>query len=131
MADSAAGALFEYQQESSLLPPATIAAYVVSSERVVDFTQGYDPKHWSEIWAEAQCNWKQLAYLENIEPPSWIIGDLVRAASAAGMLYHSVRNPNTVCLVLYPEQRAHFSAPVHDPEGKLPLSADSWRSSEP
>jgi hypothetical protein len=50
LAQTPAGALLEYQQESTLLPPATVATYLVSAE-VVDFTGGYTPEDWSPIWA--------------------------------------------------------------------------------
>jgi RES domain-containing protein len=126
LAETAAGALAEYQQESPLLPPATLATYLVTAERVVDFSGGYKPEQWSPIWAEAYCNWKGLAFLEDVEPPSWVIGDLVRAASIAGILYRSAREPAQRCLVLYPEFADQFSAPVYDPDGRLPLDAASW-----
>jgi RES domain-containing protein len=127
LAETAAGALLEYQQESPLLPPATLATFLVTAEKVVDFSDGYDPERWSPIWAEAYCNWKGLAFLEDVEPPSWVIGDLVREASAAGILYRSVRDPTQRCLVLYPEFAEKFSARVYDPDGKLPRNPNSWR----
>jgi RES domain-containing protein len=43
-------ALAEYQGESPLLPPATLATYQVTAEAVVDFTGGYNAEHWSPIW---------------------------------------------------------------------------------
>lgn len=69
-------ALAEYQGESPLLPPATIVAFLVSAHAVVDFSGGYVQGAWNQIWAEAYCNWKSMAFLEAIEPPSWVIGDL-------------------------------------------------------
>jgi hypothetical protein len=82
---------------------------------------------WSAIWAEAYCDWKRLAFYEDIDPPSWVIGDLVREAGAAGLLYRSLRDSSQVCLVLYPELAHLFIAPVHDPDGRLPRNAESWR----
>jgi RES domain-containing protein len=120
-------ALLEYQAESYLLPPATVATYRVSAEAVVDFSAGYTAEHWSPIWAEAYCNWKGMAFLEQIEPPSWVIGDLVREAGHAGILYRSARDPQHLCLVLYPELSHRFRAPVYDPDQLLPRNADSWR----
>ena len=67
-----------------------------------------------------------LAFLEGIEPPSWAIGDLVRDAGYAGILYRSARDPLLRCLVLYPEHADRFLAPVHDPDRRLPRNADSW-----
>ena len=121
-------ALAEYQGEYSLLPPATVATYQVTAEAVVDFTGGYNAEHWSPIWAEAYGNWKGMAFLENVEPPSWVIGDLVREAGYPGILYCSVRNPPQRCLVLFPELADRFRAPVYDPEGRLPRNAVSWKA---
>ena len=121
-------ALAEYQGESSLLPPATVATYQVTAEAVVDFTGGYNAEHWSPIWAEAYGNWKGMAFLENVEPPSWVIGDLVREAGYPGILYRSTRDPAYPCLVLFPELAEKFKAPVYDPEGRLPRNTESWRA---
>ncbi len=121
-------ALPEYQAESSLLPPATVVTFLVTARHVVDFTSGYDPEHWPEIWSEMQCNWKEWAFLENVEPPTWIIGDLVREAGHPGILYRSVRDPSGSCLVLFPELTATtgFTARVHDPGALLPKDGSSW-----
>jgi RES domain-containing protein len=126
LAETAEGALNEYRQESPLLPPATLGTYLVTADQVVDFSGWYNPEQWSPLWAEAYCNWKGLAFLEGIEPPSWAIGDLVRAAGYGGILYRSARVPSHRCLVLYPEFADTFTAPVHDPDRQLPRNADSW-----
>jgi RES domain-containing protein len=126
LAETAEGALNEYRHESPLLVPATLATYLVTAEQVVDFSGRYDADQWSPLWAEAYCNWKGLAFLEDIEPPSWAIGDLVRAAGHAGILYRSARDSSQRCLVLYPELADKFTAPVHDPDRRLPRNADSW-----
>jgi RES domain-containing protein len=127
LADSAEGALREYKGESELLPPATVATYRVSADRVVDFTDGYVAGLWSPIWEDAYCNWQQIALLTEADPAGWVIGDLVIAAGAAGLLYRSVRHPDTTCLVLYPAGSGAFSAPVYDPSDALPKNQDSWQ----
>lgn len=127
LAATAEGALAEYQGESSLLPPATLASYQVTADTIVDFTGGYNAEQWSPIWAEAYSNWKAMAFLESIEPPSWVIGDLVRAAGHPGILYRSARDPRYICLVPFPALAQKFRAPVYDPDGKLPQNAESWR----
>jgi RES domain-containing protein len=121
-------ALLEYQQELPLLPPATVATYLVTAEAVIDFSGGYVENTWSPIWKEAYCNWKGLAFLDKVEPPSWVLGDLARAANAAGILYRSVHDPSVLCIVLYPELSRQFTAPVFDPKGDLPSNADSWKA---
>ena len=130
LAETPEGALLEYQQELPLLPPATVATYLVTAEPVIDFSDGYAENTWSPIWKEAYCNWKGLAFLDEVEPPSWVLGDLARAANAVGILYRSVRDPALLCLVLYPEFSSRFLAPVFDPKGDLPSNADSWASSK-
>jgi hypothetical protein len=111
--------------------PATLITFLVTAKNVVDFTGGYNPEQWQEIWAEAGCNWKNLAYLQGIEPPSWVIGDIVRKAGRPGILYRSFRDPSGVCLVLFPDMAAatEFKAPAHDPDQRLPRDRVSWRPS--
>lgn len=131
LARTAETALLEYQGESPLLPPATVATLLVTANNVVDFTSGYVANAWPEIWAEAYCNWKGLAFLQGIEPPSWVIGDLVREAGRPGILYRSTRDPSGTCLVLFPELAAStgFVASVHDPDRQLPHDQRSWSES--
>lgn len=86
MAATAETALAEYKGESPLLPPATLVTFLVTAKNVVDFTGGYDPAHWTPICAEALGNWKGMAFLEGVEPPSWVIGDIVRDAGHPGIL---------------------------------------------
>ena len=128
LAASADVALLEYQSESALLPPATLASFLVTAENVVDFTGGYVEEMWNPIWAEAYCNWKGMAFLDEIEPPSWVIGDLVREAGYPGILYRSARNPSGICLVLFPDlaKMTGYKASVFDPGALLPQNALSW-----
>ena len=122
-------ALIEYRAEWPFLPPSTLVSFRVTANPVVDFTGGYQAGVWSSIWAEAGCNWKALSMLEDIEPPSWVIGDLVRESGFAGILYRSARSSDGVCLVLFPEMQSHtgFTATAHDPTGELPKNQDSWQ----
>ena len=129
LAATAETALAEYRGESPLMPPATLVTFLVTAKNVVDFTGGYDPAHWTPIWAEALGNWKGMAFLEGVEPPSWVIGDIVRDAGHPGILYRSTRQTQGVCLVLFPavQEAARFAAQVHDPMGTLPRDDSSWR----
>lgn len=128
LAATPATALAEYQGESPLLPPATLVTFLVTATNVVDFSGGYDSTHWTPIWAEAYCNWKGMAFLEGVEPPSWVIGDIVRDAGYPGILYRSTRHADGVCLVLFPEVQSQsgFTAPAHDPTRALPRDDSSW-----
>ena len=122
-------ALAEYQGESPLLSPATLVTFLVTAKDVIDFSGGYDPAHWTPIWAEAHCNWKGMAFLEGVEPPSWVIGDIVRDAGHPGILYRSARHAGGLCLVLFPDTLAtsNFVASVHDPANTLPRDDSSWK----
>lgn len=56
-------ALAEYQGESSLLPPATVATYQVTSEAMADFTGGSSLEESSEpteVWRRAQAMNKRV-----------------------------------------------------------------------
>lgn len=61
-----------------MLPPATLVTFLMTSKHVVDVTGDYDSARWTPIWPEAYGAWKGMAFLEGVEPPSWIIGDVVR-----------------------------------------------------
>jgi RES domain-containing protein len=126
-------ALDEYQGESPLLPPATVVTFLVTAKQVVDFSAGYDSAHWTPIWAEACGNWKGLAFLEGVEPPTGVIGDIVRDAGHPGILYRSARSKGGVCLVLFPEAqpRSGFTARTHDPARALPRDDRPWEGGRP
>lgn len=125
-------ALAEYQGESPLLPPATLVTFLVTAQNVVDFTGGYDPAHWTPIWAEARCNWKGMAFLDGDEPPSWIIGDIVRDVGHPGILYRSARHAGGNCLVVFSDVQpaSGFVARAHDPGNALPQDDSSWKDSK-
>ena len=130
LAATAETALAEYQGESPLLPPATLVTFLVTATDVVDFTGGYEPAHWTPIWAEALGNWKGMAFLEGVEPPSWVVGDIVRDDGYPGILYRSARQTDGVCLVLFlgVQLQSRYRATARDPTGALPRDASSWRN---
>jgi len=45
----------------------------VTEEDVVDFTGGYSAEQWSPIWAEAYCNWRQLALYDPVHDPDQLL----------------------------------------------------------
>lgn len=42
------------------------------------FQKGYVRGEWDELWADWHCEWRRLALYEEIEPPSWLLGDCDR-----------------------------------------------------
>lgn len=118
----------EYQQEKALMPPATVAAYIVTLARVVDLSAGYQVGDWGLEWEDWSCDWRSLAFDLNIEPPSWVLGDLVRATGASGVLFPSLKRvvSDALNLAIYTSAVAADAVTVHDPEGTLPQNQDSW-----
>lgn len=126
LADSHATAIAEYQQRDSLMPPCALVAYRVALSRVVDFRGGYVPDLWPPLWQALSCNWRRMALLENVEPPSWVLADDVQRAGHAGVLFPSERGYG-VNLVIYPDAlRPEDALVVHDPDGALPRDRRSW-----
>lgn len=120
-------ALAEYRQHALLLKPGIITTFLVSRLRVVDFSAGYTADVWDPLWADYACNWRQLAFDEGIEPPSWVLGDLALDASAAGILFPSTVHAGGVNLVLFHSSTLSADAlRVHDPDGQLPRDNRSW-----
>lgn len=113
-------ALEEYRQHARLLPPGTLATFLVSRLRVVDFSAGFAAGTWDPLWADYACKWRQLAFDQGVEPASWVLGDLAMDVGAAGILF-----PSTICtggtnLVLFnPSALPSASLRVHDPNGDL------------
>lgn len=101
-------------------------SYNVSLQQVADFSQGFRPDQWAPIWEDFFCDWRKLV-LEKIEPPSWVISDMVLAAGFAGVLFPSVARSGGINLVIYTNHLTGTDRlSVHDPRGDLPKTQDSW-----
>lgn len=122
-------ALEEYRQGASIAPPATLAAYRVTLDDVVDLSEGYDPATWDVAWADWNCAWRRIARLEKTVPPSWRLADDMVSQGRRGLLFPSTRHPGGVNLVVF---SANLSGgdkvEVHDPDGRLPRDQASWPS---
>ena len=127
LALESATAVREYQQLSPLMPPGTLVAYTVHVAPVADFRAGYDAKHWSALWADFDCDWRELWFNQRVEPPSWALADEVMAAGGKGIVFASQLAPSGVNVVLYNDMLgAQDSLLVHDPADALPKNQDSW-----
>jgi len=124
-----ATAVAEFQQGSPFLPPGLLVSYSLTLDRVIDFTSGYQ-EDWPPIWKDFFCDWRKIRFNEGVEPPSWLIGDLVLEADCAGIIFGSVAHAGGKNLVLYTDQLpAHGSITVNDPRGELPSDQSSWKNS--
>ena len=123
-----ATAIGVYRQLSPLMPPGTLVSYTVRLTPIVDFIAGYDRTHWSELWEEFYCHWREIWFNEHVEPPSWVLADDAIAAGAKGILFASRLVAGGRNLVVYNEMlQAADLLEVCDPGGALPRNQDSWR----
>lgn len=119
-------ALAEYKQTDALLQPALMVAYQLRVESVVDFRMGFSSQ-WDSLWQDFFCDWRRMHFYEGIEPPSWVLGDMVIAAGAKGILFKSVIT-NGTNVVLYNDALTGVDAiTVHDPHHALPKNQSSWQ----
>jgi RES domain-containing protein len=117
-------ALAEYQQDADLLPPGTIAAFHLRLASVVDFSEGFVAGQWDPIWADLHCNWRNLAFRQRIEPPSWTISDLVREAGHSAIIFPSQRAAGQASVVIVPQHlRPDDALYVHDPDQRAAQQA--------
>jgi RES domain-containing protein len=63
-------ALEEYRQGATITPPATIAAYTVRLDPVVDLSEGFDPLVWDSKWAAWDCQGRKIARIDRKTPAS-------------------------------------------------------------
>lgn len=120
-------ALREYQQTSPFLPPCTICSYTVSLQNLVDLRQLHRGEPWDDLWHSWQEDWRHLKFDLHIEPPSWILGDLVLEAGYTGIIFPSLTNRGGVNVVVFNEQiKGSNTIDVNDPDGKLPHDQASW-----
>ena len=120
-------ALAEYMQGSSLPRPATLAAYNINLEDVIDLSAGYDPAVWNEKWAGWNCDWRWIARIEHRTPPSWTLADDAVKSGAAALLFPSTHDSEGTNLVVFTANlTVEDLLVVHDPDGMLPKDQRSW-----
>ena len=83
----------EYQQTSSLLPPATLCSYVARLSPLVDLRQLRAGAPWDPLWQDWREDWRALYFDQHVEPPSWVLSDLVRAQGCTGIIFPSQARP--------------------------------------
>jgi RES domain-containing protein len=112
---------------SSLFHPTTLAAYHLTVEKAVDLGRGYDPDQWDPMWRNWDCAWRNIARVEKRDPPSWLLGDFITSKGCAAIRFPSIRHPGGFVIALYTDLIGpNDRITVHDPDGRLPRSAESW-----
>ena len=101
--------------------------YQISAAPIVDFREGFNAREWDPLWEDFYCDWRALWFNNRIEPPSWVLGDLVLSAGAKGVLFNSRLASTSTNLVLYPNVFDEADTmSVFDPAGALPKNQTSW-----
>ena len=120
-------ALREYQQTSPFLPPCTMCSYTVSLRGLVDLRQLHRGEPWDELWHDWGEDWRHLKFDLHIEPPTWVLGDMVLSNGYTGILIPSQAHEGGTNVVVYMSQlRDGNSVGVNDPDGRLPHDESSW-----
>jgi len=107
-------ALREYQQTSPFLPPCTMCSYTAALCNLVDLRQLHHGEPWDALWHDWREDWRYLKLELNVEPPSWVLSDLVLAHGGSNF-------------VVYMHQlKAGDWIKVNDPDRRLPRDQSSW-----
>ncbi|MBV2150074.1 RES family NAD+ phosphorylase [Sphingobium sp. AS12] len=120
-------ALREYQQTSPFLPPCTMVSYAATLTRLVDLRQLHRGAPWDDLWHDWREDWRHLKFDQHIEPPSWVLGDMVLEAGLPGIVFPSLTHERGVNVVVYTGALGDGNlVEVNDPDGRLPKDRSSW-----
>lgn len=124
---AASTALAEYQQTSAFLPPCTLCSYQVQLNRLVDLRQLAFGPPWDELWQDWRDDWRHSCFDLHIEPPTWVLSDMVRGAEHMGIVFPSMFETGGVNVVVYTDRLdADNWVKVLDPKHELPKDQTSW-----
>ncbi|KXX66438.1 RES family NAD+ phosphorylase [Marichromatium gracile] len=120
-------ALREYQQTSPFLPPCTMCSYTATLRDLVDLRQLHDGAPWDALWHDWCEDWRHLRFELHIEPPTWVLADMVLARGYTGILFPSQTHAGGTNLVVYSARLGDGnSITVNDPDARLPRDRSSW-----
>lgn len=130
LSQTPATALQEYQQTSPFLPPCTLCSYAAQLDGLVDLRQLSNGAAWDELWHDWRDDWRHTLLELHIEPPTWVLSDLVREAGHRGIIFPSMLVPDGVNVVVYTDRLDAGTGnwvKVLDPDQELPKNQDSWK----
>lgn len=119
----------EFRQTDALLRPGTLASYQATVASVADFRGGFSSDRWDVAWNDFWCDWRAMLLLDDVEPPSWLLGDMALSAGHRGILFPSQARAGGTNLVLFVDALQDGDVVrVHDPDHALPRDQSSWSS---
>jgi len=122
-------ALREYQQTSPFLPPCTMYSYAVALRDLVDLRRLHRGEPWDDLWHDWQEDWRHLKFDLHIEPPTWVLGDLVLENGYTGIIFPSQAHPGGTNVMVFVEQlKGSNSIEVNDPDNRFPRDQSSWET---
>ena len=120
-------ALREYQQTATFLPPCLMCSYTVALRDLVDLRQLHRGEPWDELWHDWHEDWRHLKFDLHVEPPTWVLADMVRARGCTGILFPSQTHKGGTNLVVYSNRLTDGnSVTANDPDGQRPRDQSSW-----
>lgn len=120
-------ALREYQQTSRFLPPCTMCSYSVALRNLVDLRSLHLGPPWDDLWQDWREDWRHLKFERHIEPPTWVLADMVRAQGHTGIVFPSLTHEGGTNVVVYPDRLVDSNVvAVNDPDHQLPGDRSSW-----
>jgi RES domain-containing protein len=112
------------------IDPCVLCAYEVDCEDIIDLCSEAARAAQGVSFDELACRWLTLANARR-EPPSWALSRRLIKAGAAGLIAPSFApgsGEDDCNLVLWKwGSRLPHKVTVHDPSGRLPKNALSWR----
>jgi RES domain-containing protein len=100
----------------------------VSLRDLVDLRQLQRGELWDELWHDWREDWRHLKFDLHIEPPTWVLADLVLAHGYTGILFPSQMNDGGTNVVVYVDQLKNGnSVEVNDPDGRLIHNQPVWK----
>lgn len=121
-------ALRECQQTSPFLPPCTMCSCTATLRGLVNLRQLHRGVPWDELWHDWREDWRQLKFDLHIEPPTWVLSDMVLGHGHVGILFPSQANDGGTNVVVYVDQlKDGNSVEVNDPDARLPRDQTSWK----
>lgn len=122
-------ALREYQQTLPVLPPCTICSYTVALRDLVDLRQLHRGEPWDDLWHDWREDWRYLKFELHIEPPTWVLSDLVWNKGYTGIVFPSQAHEGGANVMVFTDRLdgESNSIQVNDPDHRLPRDQASWR----